>query len=225
MGRSLGYQLCSTSTSRPVSDDGADLANRSVEVREVAFHRPVGGEEQEHDSPHASLGGLTSPAQRYARAAHVHSTGHSPAREVRPRCHLLVDIARVNAYYAGMTTEANKLLCDVEVSLTDVTDLLTSADPSRRLQGIRRLKVSMEILEHRVAMEANHAGMSWAAIGRVFGISRQGAHKRFSNESVFPADLFDSLMSDDDSETTVPVLTKAAARAGQIVKTRSGVAN
>lgn len=45
------------------------------------------------------------------------------------------------------------------------------------------------------------------------------------NESVFPADLFDSLMSDDDEEATVPVLTKAEARASEIVKTRSGVAH
>jgi hypothetical protein len=124
-----------------------------------------------------------------------------------------------------MTTDDSRLLRDVEVSVADVNDLLTSADPSRRLQGIRRLNLSMEILEHRVAIEANQAGMSWAAIGRVFGISRQGAHKRFSNESVFPADLFDSLMRDDDEEATVPVLTKAGARASEIVKTRSDVAH
>lgn len=58
----------------------------------------------------------------------------------------------------------------------------------------------MEIREHRVATEADHAGMSWQPLER-FGISRQGAHRRFSNKSVFPADLFDSFMSDEEEAT------------------------
>lgn len=57
--------------------------------------------------------------------------------------------------------------------------------------------------------------MRWAEVAGVYGIPRQAAHRRFSDETAVPADYFDALLNDLDAEAeVVPALAQAAERAG-----------
>ena len=47
-------------------------------------------------------------------------------------------------------------------------------------------------------LDAQAAGMTWAEIGGVYGVSRQAAHRRFSDDTVVPADFFDALLRNLD---------------------------
>lgn len=47
----------------------------------------------------------------------------------------------------------------------------------------------------------------------MYGVSRQAAHRRFSDATVVPADYFDELLKDlDDKPEVVPALAQAATR-------------
>lgn len=71
------------------------------------------------------------------------------------------------------------------------------------------------ILERQVLLDAQAADMTWAEVGGVYGISRQAARRRFSDETAVPADYFDALLNDLDAEANVvPALARAAERAG-----------
>lgn len=121
-----------------------------------------------------------------------------------------------------MATEAEDLH-RLEVLLENVRDLVASDDPLTRIAGLRHVELGVELLERKVAADAAAAGATWAAIGRAYGVSRQAAHKRFAGESVFPADLFDSLFEDDDE--VVPALADAAKRVDDVVKNRASVSD
>jgi hypothetical protein len=54
-----------------------------------------------------------------------------------------------------------------------------------------------------VLLDAQAEGMTWAEIGNVYGVSRQAAHRRFSDETVVPADYFDATMSATSTTTAI----------------------
>lgn len=54
------------------------------------------------------------------------------------------------------------------------------AQPEQALAGASHLVDSAERALHQLVAEAREAGMSWAAIGEILGISRQAAQKRFA---------------------------------------------
>jgi ketopantoate reductase len=52
-------------------------------------------------------------------------------------------------------------------------------DPSTRLDAIRRAREELEALEAGAVRDARHAGVTWKAIGALYGLSKQGAQQRF----------------------------------------------
>lgn len=101
----------------------------------------------------------------------------------------------------------------VDVLLKNVRDLLDSPNAPDRVRAIHDLAAGIGALERKVLLDAQAAGVTWAEIGAVYGVSRQAAHRRFSDETVVPADYFDALLQDLDSEPEiVPALARAAAR-------------
>jgi hypothetical protein len=109
----------------------------------------------------------------------------------------------------------------VETLLTNVKDLLGSESAADRVRAIHHLAVGIEALERRVLLDAQASGMTWAEIGGVYGVSRQAAHRRFSDETVVPADYFDALLTELDAEgEVVPALAQAAERARRAAASR-----
>lgn len=52
-------------------------------------------------------------------------------------------------------------------------------DPLQRLDAARRLREHADALEAAAVQRARHAGVTWKAIGAVYGLSKQGAQQRF----------------------------------------------
>lgn len=101
----------------------------------------------------------------------------------------------------------------VDVLVKNVRDLLDSANPAGRVQAVHHLATGIGALERRVLLDAQAAGVTWAEIGAIYGVSRQAAHRRFSDETVVPNDYFDALLRELDPEPEiVPSLARAAAR-------------
>jgi len=50
-----------------------------------------------------------------------------------------------------------------------------------RLLASEQLRVELRALEHRIVADARNAGFSWQEIGDALGISKQGAHIRYSS--------------------------------------------
>ncbi len=112
-----------------------------------------------------------------------------------------------------MRTHAREFAAVADALLTNVRDLLDSADPATRVRGVHHLAAGVEALERRVLLEAQESGLTWAQIGDIYGVSRQAAHRRFSDDTVVPADFFDQLMQDVDHDADVgPTLARAADR-------------
>jgi hypothetical protein len=112
-----------------------------------------------------------------------------------------------------MTTEKRNFAHVVDTLLTNVGDLLDSADARTRVRAIHALAAGVEALERQVLLEAQAAGLTWAQIGEVYGVSRQAAHRRFSDDTVVPADFFDALLNElDEPAEVVPTLARAAQR-------------
>ncbi len=61
--------------------------------------------------------------------------------------------------------------------------LRKSKDPQVRLDAARRLREAAEALESDVVSEARRAGMTWTAIGELYGMSKQAAQQRFRRSS------------------------------------------
>lgn len=102
----------------------------------------------------------------------------------------------------------------VETLLTNSRDSLDSPTASQRVYAMNHLARGVELLERQVVWEAQASGMSWAEIGRIYGVSRQAAHSRFANETVVPADYFDVILKElDEPAELVPTLNLAAKRA------------
>ena len=53
------------------------------------------------------------------------------------------------------------------------------ADPVRRLDAIRGTRERLEALEVDAVLDARRAGVTWKAIGALYGLSKQGAQQRF----------------------------------------------
>ena len=105
--------------------------------------------------------------------------------------------------------------------LTNVRDLLNHSDARTRVRGVHSLALGIEALERRVLLDAQVSGMTWAEIGNVYGVSRQAVHRRFADETVVPADFFDALLHDLDSEAeVVPTLAHAAKLARHSAESR-----
>jgi hypothetical protein len=101
----------------------------------------------------------------------------------------------------------------VDVLVKNVRDLLDSANPADRVQAVHHLATGIGALERRVLLDAQALGVTWAEIGAIYGVSRQAAHRRFSDETVVPTDYFDALLKELDTEPEiVPSLARAAAR-------------
>ncbi|MEX0831432.1 MAG: hypothetical protein WD358_09240 [Nitriliruptoraceae bacterium] len=113
------------------------------------------------------------------------------------------------------TTAASDYHSSAEALMCETTQL-ASADPQDRVAAIRRLAEAIGILEEQVIADAHHAGMSWAQIGQVYGVSRQAAHRRFSNVAYVNPQDFDRLLDHlDESPEVVPALQRAADRANR----------
>ena len=98
--------------------------------------------------------------------------------------------------------------------LTNISDLLDSPDPKTRVRAIHHLAAGINTLERQVLADAQASGLSWAQIGEVYGVTRQAAHRRFSDETVVPDDYFEQLLEDLDADgEIVPTLARAAHRA------------
>jgi hypothetical protein len=60
------------------------------------------------------------------------------------------------------------------------TDALRAIpDPVGRLDAIRGAREALEVLEADAVRDARHAGVTWKAIGALYGLSKQGAQQRF----------------------------------------------
>jgi hypothetical protein len=87
-------------------------------------------------------------------------------------------------------------------------------DPGSRVRAFHLLAIWVDALESRVLLDAQSSGLTWAQIRVVYGLSRQAANRRFSDETVVPSDFFDQLLQDvDDDAEAVPTLASAAKRA------------
>lgn len=105
---------------------------------------------------------------------------------------------------------------DADVLLQNVRDLLVSKDPAVRVRAAAWLAEGVDLLERRIVAEAHEAGLTWAQIGGVYGVSRQAVHRRFSDSTYLTDDGFDELLDDLASEPeVVPSLRRAASRARQ----------
>ena len=109
----------------------------------------------------------------------------------------------------------------VDTLLTNVRDLLDSPDARTRVRAVHSLVVGVDGLQRLVLRDAQASGMTWAEIGSVYGVSRQAAHRRFSDETVVSADYFDQLLKElDDEAEVVPALAQAAKRSRRATASR-----
>ena len=112
-----------------------------------------------------------------------------------------------------MKTQHREFASVADTLLTNIRDLLDSSDPKTRVRAIHHLAAGVDTLERQVLLDAQSAGLTWAQIGEVYGVSRQAAHRRFSDETVVPSDFFDQLLEDLDEDVEVaPALATAAER-------------
>lgn len=112
-----------------------------------------------------------------------------------------------------MQTQHHEFVDLADALHSSIRDLLEAEDPWTRAIAVRRYAAGVDALERHVLLDANASGLSWAHIGEVYGVSRQAAHRRFSDETVVPSDFFDTLMADLDADLEVaPNLAKAAER-------------
>jgi hypothetical protein len=64
--------------------------------------------------------------------------------------------------------------------LTKALDDLGAAEqPTPRLDAARRLREAAERLEQVQVDAARQAGLTWAEIGQIYGLTKQGAQQRF----------------------------------------------
>jgi hypothetical protein len=68
---------------------------------------------------------------------------------------------------------------DAERLLADVHRLLDSPNGRDRIRAARHLSLGIWELERKVVWSARDQAMTWAAIGEVYGVSRQAAQQRF----------------------------------------------
>ncbi len=59
--------------------------------------------------------------------------------------------------------------------------LVKARTPAARLDAARRARNAAEELEQDHVEAARDAGMTWAEIGKLYGLTKQGAQQRFRN--------------------------------------------
>lgn len=112
-----------------------------------------------------------------------------------------------------MKPEACEFATVADTLLANIRDLLDSSDAKTRVRAIRHLAAGVEALERQVLLDAQSSGLTWAQIGEVYGVSRQAAHRRFSDQTVVPSDFFNQLLADlGEDREVVPALAKSAER-------------
>lgn len=112
-----------------------------------------------------------------------------------------------------MQAEHQEFASVADALFSNIRDLLDSPDPKDRVRAAHFLAAGVDTLERQILLDAQSAGFSWAQIGEVYGVSRQAAHRRFSDETVVPSDFFDQLLEDlDEDREAAPNLAKAAKR-------------
>lgn len=71
----------------------------------------------------------------------------------------------------------------IETSMYNVRHLLDGANSIDRLRALHHVRAT---IEHEIDLAVTNAramGMSWAAISKVFGITRQSAHEKWARTS------------------------------------------
>lgn len=112
-----------------------------------------------------------------------------------------------------MKSEAWGFATVADTLFANIRDLLNSSDAKTRVRAIRHLAAGFEALERQVLLDAQSSGLTWAQIGEVYGVSRQAAHRRFSDQTVAPSDFFDRLLADlGEDREVVPALAESAKR-------------
>lgn len=112
-----------------------------------------------------------------------------------------------------MKTKRPEFTDVADTLFSNVRDLLDSPDPKTRVRAAHHLAAGVDALERQVLLDAQSSGLPWSQIGEVYGVSRQAAHRRFSDETVVPSDFFDQLLEDlDEDLEPAPSLAKAAER-------------
>ena len=130
-----------------------------------------------------------------------------------PPVSISLTISVCQHYVDNMQTQHRRFAAVADTLLTNICDLLDSPDPKSRVRAIHQLAAGVDTLERQVLLDAQSAGLTWAQIGDVYGVSRQAAHRRFSDETVVPSDFFDQLLEDlNDDLEVAPNLAKAAER-------------
>ena len=61
-------------------------------------------------------------------------------------------------------------------------DLGSAKQPTSRLESARRLREAADRLEQAHVDAARDAGLTWAEIGKVYGLTKQGAQQRFRTD-------------------------------------------
>lgn len=111
----------------------------------------------------------------------------------------------------------------VDVLVSRVRASLDSSDPEERLTAMRQLALGVSFLERGVIADAAQSELTWAAIGSIYGVSRQAAHRKFSDDTVLTTAGFDAFLAeldaDDEHEVSEPLL-KAAYRASGSIQRR-----
>jgi hypothetical protein len=120
-----------------------------------------------------------------------------------------------------MTVEQHDFARILQTLVANVQDLLDSPNAHDRVRAVHHLATGIEVLERQILLDAQASGMTWAEIGGVYGVSRQAAHRRFSDETVVAADFFEALLSDlDDEAEVVPTLALAAKQTRHAAESR-----
>jgi len=63
-----------------------------------------------------------------------------------------------------------------------VDELASVPDPLARLDAVRRAREALERLELETVAESRRAGVTWSAIGVLYGLTKQGAQQRFQSK-------------------------------------------
>jgi hypothetical protein len=58
-------------------------------------------------------------------------------------------------------------------------ELAAIPDPLARLDAVRRAREALEQLEADAVIDSRAGGITWAAIGALYGLTKQGAQQRF----------------------------------------------
>lgn len=174
----------------------------------------------EIDTPVRLAGGASAwSLPRKARCHHDRATSEG-CRAVVPATtfvSILLTTLECQHYVDDMQTQDREFTTVADRLLTSIREMLDSQDAKTRVRAIHHFAAGVEALERQVLLDAQSSGLTWAQIGEVYGVSRQAAHRRFSDETVVPSDFFDQLLEDlDEDGEVIPTLARAAKGARRV---------